>query len=129
MRRAGPDDIDLLKELFDHEDIDPTRWLADPRNILMIEGENCLVCLWRWIGIYEVHISFASKGAEATNICREMLDLMLSGPAHMLLAVIPEHLKHVILFARRFGFQFKGTVETIEGTCQMYQLEADQWAS
>jgi hypothetical protein len=140
MRRADLGDYALVKKLCNHPkirrhqndtttELDPIPWFADPRHIILIDGDNCMVFAWRWIGIYEVHILFTLSGRQATDLCRAMLNLMLNGPAQMLLAVIPKHLRHVILFARRFGFAFKGETETIEGPCQLYQLEAAQWAS
>jgi hypothetical protein len=119
IRRATLDDADLIQELCDGAD--PHRWLADPRNILLLDGRNCLMFLWRWVGIYELHIQFTAKGKEAERICRAML---VAVPAAMLLAVIPKKKKrNVRLFARRMGFVLRGEVETIEGLCEMYQKE------
>jgi hypothetical protein len=119
VRRADLSNLEQIKELCDGED--PTRWLAEPRNVLLLDGPNCLMFLWRWVGIYEVHIQFTAKGREAQRVCRAMLDAM---PAALLLAVIPKEKRHVGLFARRMGFQFRGEIETIEGLSEMYQLEA-----
>lgn len=118
MRRASLEDADLIQELCDGTD--PYRWLADPRNILLLEGRNCLMFLWRWVGIYELHIQFTAKGRAAETICRAMLDAV---PAAMLLAVIPKEKRNVCLFARRMGFGPRGEIETIEGLCEMYQKE------
>lgn len=119
IRRASLADLNLVKSLCD--DTDPTRWLEEPRNVILLDGGNCLMFLWRWVGIYEVHIQFTSAGKEAARICRAMLDAM---PWAMLLAVIPKEKRHICLFARRMGFTFQGDVETIEGLCEMYQKEA-----
>lgn len=119
LRRASLDDTDLIQQLCDGTD--PTRWLADPRNILLLDGANCLMFLWRWVGIYELHIQFTATGREAERICRSMLAAV---PAAMLLAVIPKEKRNVRLFARRMGFEARGEIETIEGLCEMYQLEA-----
>lgn len=135
--RATADDHEHLKYLVNHPQIrrlqsdtetilDPSHWLAPP-NIVVIDGDNAMVFLWRWIGIYEVHILFTASGAEAIRLCRSMLDSIIE--AQMILAVIPKNLRHVILFARRFGFKSRGEIETIEGLCEMYQLELVQWAS
>ena len=118
MRLATLADKRLIKKLCDGTD--PTRWLADPRNILLLDGDNCLMFLWRWVGIYELHIQFTAKGKAAERICRAMLAAI---PAAMLLAVIRKDKRHVRLFARRMGFRPCGEVETIEGNCEMYQRE------
>lgn len=121
MRRAGLDDCDQFKAICDRLEIpsDPERVLAEPRNIVLIEGENLAMFLWRWPGIYEGHVLYTAKGKEAEALARRMLESM-SGA--MILAVTPQ--RHVGLFLRRLGFRFHGTVETIEGLSQMYQLEA-----
>jgi hypothetical protein len=135
MRQATLDDYEAVKKLCNHPkirryqsdtdtELHPDRWFADPRHIIFVDGDNAMVFVWRWIGIYEVHILFTVAGKRAFNLCRSMLGEMFKGPALMLLAVIPKNLRHVILFARRIGFTFKGEVETIEGICEMYQLEA-----
>lgn len=137
MRRATLDDLEHVKSLVNHPkirrfqsdtetELDPSPWLADPRHVVLVEGDNAMVFAWRWVGIYEVHILFTVSGCAAVNLCREMLGQMFAAGTVMLLAVIPENLRHVILFARRFGFAFKGRIETIEGICEMYQLEAGQ---
>ena len=138
MTRAGPEDYQHIKYLLNHPKIrrhqsDPytelePAWLNDPRHIVLFDGDNAMVFVWRWIGIYEVHILFTASGTEAINLCRSMLQVMLTGPAMMLLAVIPQKLRHVRLFARRFGFIPKGVEVTSEGLCELYQLEAARWA-
>lgn len=139
MRRASPDDYEHIKYLVNHPkirrfqsdtetELEPV-WLNDPRHIILFDGSNAMVFEWRWIGIYEVHILYTASGREAVSLCRPMLQQMFDGQAQMLLAVIPSNLRHVILFARRFGFVFRGEVETVEGLCEMYQLESTQWVS
>lgn len=122
MRRANIADRDQFLSIFGQLGIpcpDPDRILAEPRNIVLIEGDNLAMFLWRWPGIYEGHVLYTAKGKDAENLARQMLEAM-SGA--MILAVTPQ--RHVGLFLRRLGFKFNGTVETIEGLSQMYQLEA-----
>lgn len=116
MRLATLADADLVQSICNE---DPHRLLAEPRNILLLEGENLAMFLWRWHGIYEGHVLFKCRGKEAEALARQMLETM-SGA--MILAVTPQ--RHVGLFLRRLGFTFKGQIETINGLSQTYQLEA-----
>lgn len=128
MKRAGPDDCDELKAICEKcwMPSDPTRWLADPRNIILIEDDNAALFLWRWIGIYEAHVLFAKRGKLALDLGALWLDLMFKSGAVMILAVAPKERPQAAWFARRLGFQCRGEIETIEGLSEMYQLEASQ---
>lgn len=124
MRRGGLDDCEQLKAICEGLNIpcpDPERILGEPRNIVLFEDGNCAMFLWRWPAIYEGHCLFTCRGKEAEDLAKRMLAAM-SGA--MILAVTPQ--RHVGLFLRRLGFEFRGTVETIEGPSQMYQLETSR---
>jgi hypothetical protein len=131
IRRATADDQELIESICRTLDmpLPAPSILGDPRNIALLDGENVGLFLWRWIGIYEAHSLLTAKGSEARKIARNMVGLMLSGRAVMLLTVVPEPLRHVELFARSLGFRFRGEIETFEGLGRMYQLETPQWAS
>lgn len=108
-------------------EIDPARWLEDPRNIILHEDGNAMLFLWRWVGVYEAHIMFKARGAEAFNLALRFMDEIFAAGGTIIRAVIHQDLKHVSWFVRRHGFSFEGVVETAEGPCEMYQLEASQW--
>jgi hypothetical protein len=126
MRRASPEDTEQVKAICEQCGMpaDPERWLADPRNVILIEGDNAALCLWRWIGIYEIHALFTARGKTALGLAQQWIEAMLGGGAQMMLCVIPKKRKQAIWFARKAGFQFRGDIETIEGLSEMYQLEA-----
>lgn len=109
-------------------EIDPRQWLADPRNIILIEDENCALFLWRWIGIYEGHVLFTKRGKLAIDLGALFLDAMFECGATMILAVVSKDRPKASWFVRRLGFEFRGEIETFEGLSEMYQLEAAQWA-
>lgn len=110
-------------------EIDPAAWLLEPRNIILIEGDNVALFLWRWVGIYEGHVLFRCRGKEALALGREMLDLMFDAGAGMILALANYRLPEAAWFLRRLGFTSRGLVQTVEGPSEMFQLEAGQWAS
>lgn len=135
MIRAAVEDIPHVKAICNHYSIrrhwadpyaqvDPTRWIEDPRNIILFDGMNAGIFLWRWIGIYEVHCLFTCKGNGALSLGREMIGAV---GAPMILTVIPDNLRHVKWFARKLGFRSRGHIQTIEGLSEMLQLEAT-WA-
>lgn len=133
MRRAGPEDYEEVKAICNHpsvgwDGIDPANWLADPRNIILVEGENCALFLWRWIGIYEGHVIFTKRGKLALDLAHLFLDVMFKSGAAMILAVVSRERRKASWFVRRLGFQFRGEIETFEGPSEMYQLEAQKWA-
>jgi hypothetical protein len=126
VRRATLADSEGIKAVCDKCGMpaDLEKWLADPRNIALIEGENVALFSWRWIGIYEAHVLFTARGTDALAIGREWLSAMFDAGAQMILAVVPEERKQAAWFARRLGFGFRGRIETIEGLSEMYQLES-----
>lgn len=107
--------------------IDPAAWLADPRNVILWDGENVALFLWRWVGIYEGHVLFRSRGRDALELARDMLALMFGAGAGMILAVVHEGLPEAAWFLRRLGFGSRGWIETIEGTSEMFQMECARW--
>jgi hypothetical protein len=108
---------------------DVHRWLADPRNIVLMEGDNAALFLWRWIGIYEAHVLFTKRGKLALDLGSFMLGMMFKSGAGMILSVVSDTLPQAGWFARQLGFRCRGEIETIEGLSKMYQMEAEQWAS
>jgi hypothetical protein len=126
VRRATLADYDEVKAVCEKCGMpaDPERWLADPRNIILIEGENVALFLWRWIGIYEAHVLFTKRGKLAVDLGALWLDAMFKCGAAMILAVVSKERRQASWFARKLGFQFRGEIETIEGLSEMYQLES-----
>lgn len=134
MQRATLADYEEIKAICNDpamgwtEEVDPRRWLADPRNIILFEDGNCAIFLWRWIGIYEAHVLFTKRGKLAVDLGALFLDLMFKCGTAMILAVVSPDRRQAAWFARKLGFQCRGEIETIEGLSEMYQLEAAQWA-
>lgn len=131
IRRATIADYEAIKELMNDphirkgmsdetSELDPFDYLQEPRNVILFDGRNCLLFLWRWVGIYEAHILYRDRGAKALRLAREMLDLMTGS---LILAVINYRLPHAAWFVRRLGFQSRGLVNTIEGPSEMFQME------
>jgi hypothetical protein len=130
LRRATLEDADLLNTICERDGLkgaDSARWIADPRNVIIIEDDNAALFLWRWEGIYEAHVLFAKRGKMAIGLGALFLDLMFKAGAHLVLAVIHKSLPQASWFVRQLGFQYRGDTETIEGPSEMYQLEASQW--
>jgi hypothetical protein len=126
MRRALPEDTEQVKAICEQCGMpaDPERWLAEPRNIILIEDDNVALFLWRWIGIYEAHVLFTARGKVAVEMGNLWLETMFNCGAAMILAVVPKGRRRAAWFARRMGFEFKGEIETIEGLSEMYQRES-----
>lgn len=129
MRRASLADYEEVKAICEREGGgDPYRLLADPRNVILIEHDNCAMFLWRWIGIYEGHALFAKRGKLAIDLGALFLDLMFKSGAVMILAVISKDRPQASWFVRKLGFSLKGETVTVEGLSELYQLEAETWA-
>lgn len=135
IRRATVADYDAIKAICNDPavrkhmsdtttEIDPLQWLMEPRNIILFDGDNVALFLWRWIGIYEGHVLFRSRGKQALVIAQTMLAMIFSTGAGMVLAVVNHRLPHAAWFLRRLGFSPRGMVQTIEGASEMFQLEA-----
>jgi hypothetical protein len=130
VRRASLEDAELLDTICERDGLkcDSRRWIADPRNIILIEDDNAALFLWRWVGIYEGHVLFAKRGKMAIGLGALFIDVMLKAGGHMLLAVISTENPKASWFVRQLGFRCRGEIETIEGPSEMYQLEASEWA-
>lgn len=140
IRRATVADYEAIKAICndpavrkgmsdEDSEIDPLHWLVEPRNIILWDGENAAFFLWRWVGIYEGHILFRTRGAKALSLASEMLAAMFGAGAGMILAVVNYRLPHAAWFLRKLGFSSRGLIQTVEGTGEMFQIEAGQWVS
>ncbi len=120
IRRATVDDVAAVQAIIG-EAGDAERWLAEPRNVVLWDGANVALFLWRWIGVYEGHVQFEARGREAIDLAGQMLGLMRGAGAAVIIAVTSQ--PAAAWFLRQIGFTSYGLIPTIEGMSEMFQLE------
>lgn len=97
-------------------------WVADPRNISMLVGENDLV-LFDYLGTgqYAIHLFLESRGKDAVDAVRAAASIMFRDhAAKILTAHVPEFRKDVAVIARYAGWHYAGTQDTIHGPVRVY---------
>lgn len=110
-------DAAIIKEVTGFE-IDEI--INDHRNIIIMDGENIGLFVWRGPNIYEGHIEFKARGKEAIKIGKAMLAYI---DAKMIWGLTPTDKKHVRWFNRKIGFISHGVNNTPEGERELFVLE------
>ena len=118
--------VGWLSEREDKEG-DFTPFLMDPMNVALIEDDGVAFFVWHGPGVYEVHVSFAERGREATATTHRMLAHMRERGATMFWGVIPWDTGKVSrsrrLFARLMGWKSLGRANFAIGLCELFTGE------
>ena len=99
---------------------DCSLFVNDERNIVLVDGQNIGVFVWRGPGVFEGHACFKARGKEAIQIGRAMLEQV---PAKMIWGLTPVSLRHVRYFNRKLGFKSGGIMSIPEGEHELFVLE------
>ena len=102
---------------------DLTQFVVDQRNVILADGEDLAVFVWRGPGIYEGHLKFVSRGRGAIRVGKAMIAEMPKYGARMIWGPTPVGLRHVRWFQRQLGFVSHGVIDTPEGQCELFVME------
>lgn len=95
-------------------------FIANPMNVVLIDGEGAAFFMWRGPGIYELHLALEQRGGRARDTLRAMLAMMRSHGAQLFWAAIPVDARNVIIFARIMGWKSHGTALFPHGHCEIF---------
>lgn len=106
---------------------DFTEVLAEPLNVVLVEGDSGAIFAWRGPGIYEIHLFYSVKGREALALFHSMLGIVQSAYGGRLFwALIPAEDRKTRMFARLCGFRAHGILETRDGPNELFVSETCQ---
>jgi len=107
----------------------PEDWVKSPLNYSIVDNHTNLILLdYVQEGVYEVHIYFEDRGAEALTRANAIKDWIFhQTPARLLIGKTPVLEKGAWLFARLVGFKRVGVIDTKWGSQFMSSLSKEQW--
>lgn len=94
-------------------DFDAAEWLADPANFALRDGDDLGLAEAEgdWPGPLTVYLFCTSRGKEAVEAGRAMIEQCFAFGATRLIAEIQVGRRHAILFSRKLGFRHIGEFE------------------
>ena len=106
-------------------ELDATVLLTDRRNICLIGHGGAAMFAWRGPGIYEGHSFLRCRGRAAIMLgVMGLATIFETHGARMVWGLTPMALRHVRWFNRKLGMQSHGVMETPDGPCELFVMEA-----
>ena len=99
------------------DDFDAAEWLSNPANFTLVDGNDLgmFEATGEWPGPLMAHVLFRSRGKQALETARAMLDQAFAFGATEIVGETPVTLPHALLFARRLGFVPYGEADRFMG--------------
>lgn len=105
---------------------DAAAWIVNPQNIALRIGRDMGMAEHCGPGVYEIHVWFASHGAEALKNAHAMIDAMFERyGATLLRGETPTICPYAWLFTRRLGFKRTGMAERSMGRVILSELRRE----
>ena|SRR5690349_4767935 len=107
---------------------DYSGWLEDDRNIMAVDGKDTGLATYNYPGVYSVHWFFKSRGRDALNQARAMLDwLFQNSDAKAVRGLTKEHIKAARWLARQIGFTSYGIIEFADGPYELFCMTKEEF--
>lgn len=109
--------------------IDCVTWLANPKNIMLVEGDNVGLATFEYDGLLTVHWFYTCRGRAALDLAEKMIDAAFSTyGAKVVRGLTDTKLRGAQLFARKLGFKSYGTNIHTDGTeCELFIMTKDEF--
>jgi hypothetical protein len=122
-RTTDPEDLAIAiandPEYF--KDVSITKWLTDPDNICIIEGEDVSLFDYKTEGVYWGHYFFTSRGKEASDLAKAVLEHVFNEyPVVLIVGLTPIANRKARWMARHIGMTSMGFSETVDGLCELF---------
>lgn len=104
-----------------------TDWVADERNIPVVDGEDVTLFDYESDGVYQVHFLYKSRGRKAIEQVKAAFRRMFESGAEIIFGLAPDFRRDVKWLARQVGGRFAGRHATDCGPCEIYILTKAEW--
>lgn len=112
----------LLQRDFPQGDL--TDFLINPLNVCLVSGESGTLFAWRGPGVFEAHVFYAVRGAEALRLAGSMQDTMRRAyGAQYFWSLLPLENRAARMFCRLIGWKSQGHLQTQYGSEEMFVSE------
>lgn len=123
MRKAAEPYPELIPQDYDFQS-----WLADIKNVMLVEDDNVGLACFEYPGVYTGHYFYKSaRGRDALRLAeRMMLKMIEDHNAKAFTGVTPTRIKAARWFNRNLGFTSYGIIESERGPHEMFCITADE---
>lgn len=104
-------------------------WLANPDHFALVEGNDLGLCMGALPGPVHVHVFYQSRGKEAFDLARRMLQYVFDAGATEILGETPAKFPNAVRFAQLLGFELYGEKDTPSGKVVLSRLQIDNCVS
>lgn len=102
-------------------------WIADPRNVAHVEGDDIVLFDYESPGLYQIHVLLNSaRGKDAISCIKRALGGIFDHGAETVFGMVPEFRRDVKLMARWVGMEFCGKRVTADGVCELFVCRKDR---
>ncbi len=103
-------------------------WLADERNIAIVQGDDIVLFDYEGEGLYQIHLLLESRGRKAITAIREAFRRMFDDHgAQALFGMVPDFRRDVKLVSRWVGGRPAGKRSTEYGPCELFIVAKTAW--
>ena len=103
-------------------------WVADKRNVAIVDDDDITLFDYEAPGIYQVHFLYHARGKEAIKQAKAAFSEMFRDHgATVLFGLAPDFRRDVKLMGRWLGGTFSGLRSTSDGPCELYTLTKETW--
>ena len=93
----------------------------------LLHGENLMVFEKVSSGVYTGHYFFEVKGRAALETAQILVTRAFNSFAEVIQGVTPDKEKGAKWLTRQLGAKSYGTIQTINGPCELFIMTKDQW--
>lgn len=106
----------------------PEEWLADKKNIALVNDKGDVALLECLNGIYTGHYFFFSRGRDAVEAAKDFLkEAFIVYDIKVIRGLTPVEKKGAWWLTKHLGFKDYGLVDTSFGTCHLSILTKEEW--
>ncbi len=122
---------ELLEGISEFEEllkgIDVPGWFTSNGNFALREGNDFALFNVDRPGLYTGHYFFKSRGKEAKEVAKKILDEVFTNHgAQIIQGITPVEKRAARWMSRQLGFQSHGLTNTILGPCELFYLTKEQ---
>jgi len=130
MRCYSPELVSAAVEPYGPiQDFNPVEWLADHKNIALMNRDDCALFEYEAPGVYTGHYFFVSRGKEAIRVGKEFLREIFQGGhgVQVIRGLTPLTNLGARWMNKRLGFTGYGPIDTPTGVVELVILTKKEY--
>lgn len=106
-----------------NKELDYAAWVANPNNVMLIEGDDVGIGTFEYPGAYTIHWFFQSRGRAALNQAKAMLAMFFETvDCKLARGLTPVDLRGARWLARQIGMTSQGILDFDTGPHELFTI-------